>query len=199
MPATSDESRRGRRAVFLDRDGVINTEVHRLADADQLQLIEGAGEGIRLLNNAGIPVFLVTNQAVVARGLCSEEDLRSIHHRLADLLKPHGAVLDHIYYCPHHPDGKIDEYRQDCPSRKPGIGMLDRAAREHGLDLTRCVMIGDRTVDIQTACAAGCSSILVATGYGGSDGLYPATPTWTAPDLAAAARIVLQVFRERPD
>ena len=187
----------GRRAVFLDRDGVVNVEVHRLTRPDQLQLIEGAGEGIRLLNGAGIPVFLVTNQAVIARGLCTEDELRSTHGRLVELLERDGALLDGIYYCPHHPDGVVDEYRQVCSSRKPGTGMLDRAAQEHGIDLGRSVMIGDRTVDIETAVKAGCASILVSTGYGGSDELYPATPTWTAPDLPSAARIALQSFHDQ--
>jgi histidinol-phosphate phosphatase family protein len=179
-------------AVFLDRDGVVNIEVHRLARPDQLELIEGSGEAVRRINEAGIPVYLVTNQAVVARGMCSEEELGIIHQRLAELLERCGAHLDDVYYCPHHPGGEVEQYRRECPDRKPGTGMLEQAAREHELDLKRCVVIGDRTVDIETAERAGCKSILVSTGYGGSDDLYAAPPTWAAEDLATAVQIVLR-------
>ena len=179
-------------AVFLDRDGVVNIEVHRLARPDQLELIEGSGEAIHRLNEAGIQVFLVTNQAVVARGICTEDDLDMIHQRLTEMLVHAGAVIDDIYYCPHHPEGKIEKYRQHCSCRKPGTGMLKQAAREHDLDLSRCVMIGDRTGDIEAATRAGCRSILVSTGYGGSDRLYTAEPTWSARDLAAAVQLVLE-------
>ena len=187
--------RSGLDAVFLDRDGVVNTEVHRLAHPDQLRLIEGSGRAIHLLNEARIPVYLVTNQAVVARGICSEDDLSEIHRRLAELLERDDAAIDDIYYCPHHPEGEVVTYRRDCSCRKPGTGMLEQAAREHDLDLDRCVMIGDRAVDIETANRAGCRSILVSTGYGGSDHLYAASPTWTSPDLAAAVRLVLTELR----
>ncbi len=183
---------RGRAGVFLDRDGVVNVEVHRLSRPGQLELIEGSADGIRLLNEAGAPVVLVTNQSVVARGICTEREVNAVHERLAAMLAAEGARLDAVYYCPHHPDGAVPEYTRVCPDRKPGIGMLERAAMEHGLRLEECFVIGDTTGDIQTAVNAGCRSVLVATGYGGSDGACDVSPTWRARDLREAAAVVLR-------
>jgi D-glycero-D-manno-heptose 1,7-bisphosphate phosphatase len=152
-----------RPAIFLDRDGTINVDVHHLHRADDLQLIPKAGDAIARLNAAGYPVIVITNQSAVARGLLTKSELNTINNKLRDLLNPFNATITDIYFCPHHPEHG-DRIACDC--RKPQPGMLQRAAREHDLDLTRSIMVGDNLSDLQAGRNAGCSSALVRTGYG---------------------------------
>ena len=123
-------------------------------------------ETIAALNLQGIAVFIVTNQAGVARGYFPEQRLQAIHQRLRDLLAAQGAHLTGIYYCPHHPSAGLGQYRTVCQCRKPLPGMLQQAAAEHRIDCSRSLMIGDRESDLQAGAAAGCTTALVRTGYG---------------------------------
>jgi len=159
-----------RPAVFLDRDGTVIEEVGYLSRPEQFRLLPGAAAAIRQLNERDIPVVLVTNQSGVARGKFSENDLAEIHRHLRELLATEDARLDAIYYCPHHPREGQAPYRRDCVCRKPAPGMLQQAAREHGLDLAASVMIGDSLRDLEAGAAAGCKTrILVMTGHGNAD------------------------------
>ena len=155
-----------RRAVFLDRDGTVNVEVHYLSQPEQLVLLPTVAETIAMLNTAGIPVVVVTNQAGVARGYFPEHRLSAIHEHLRQLLFKSHATIDGIYYCPHHPSAGLGAYRIACKCRKPRPGMLLQAAAELGLDLSRSLMIGDRESDLQAGADAGCRTALVLTGYG---------------------------------
>lgn len=157
---------RGAPAVFLDRDGTVNVEVNYLSQPEQLVLLPTVAEAIADLNTKGIAVFIVTNQAGVARGYFPEHRLQAIHQRLEDLLEERGARVTAIYYCPHHPSAGIGQYRKVCQCRKPLPGMLERAAVEHQIDCSRSLMIGDRESDLQAGAAAGCRTALVRTGYG---------------------------------
>jgi D-glycero-D-manno-heptose 1,7-bisphosphate phosphatase len=130
-----------------------------LYDPRNLRLIPGAAKAIRLLNEAQIPVLLVTNQAGIGRGYYTEQSLLHLHRCLERRLAAGGAHLDGIYHCPHHPD-------QGCECRKPQPGMLLRAAQEHGLDLARSFMVGDKIIDLQAGRRSGCRTVLVLTGYG---------------------------------
>lgn len=156
----------GEIGIFLDRDGTINEEVDFLTNPDELHLIDGADEAIREANRLGLKVFVITNQSGVARGFLNEARLHTIHEALLASLKTHGARLDAIYYCPHHPELGTPPYRIVCDCRKPNIGMLKQAVKEFGVDLSRSYVIGDRMIDVQTAHAAGATPILVLTGYG---------------------------------
>ncbi len=178
-------------AVFLDRDGVINEEDGIIRSVEQLRLVPGSGEAIARLNRAGLPVIVITNQPVVARGWCTEEELGALHDHLRGLLQGHGASVDAIYYCPHHENANDPAYRMICECRKPRPGLILQAARERSLDLTSCVMIGDRSVDIEAAHAAGTKGWLVKTGFGGDDGKCAATPERIFEDLAAAVDFLL--------
>jgi len=109
---------------------------------------------------------VITNQAGVARGYFDEAFVRTAHAHLDGLLAAGGAAVDGYYYCPHHPEGRVESYRIACGCRKPATGMLEAAARDHGIDLTRSFMIGDKWLDIALADNAGASGILVRTGYG---------------------------------
>lgn len=162
-----------RPAIFLDRDGVVSEEVNLLCDADKLRLIPGAAEAIRMINRSGYLAVLVTNQPVIARNLCSIEELEHIHAWLETILGRERAYLNAIYYCPHHPDKgypeERPEYKIECDCRKPKPGMLLRAAKDWNIDLTESVMIGDRESDVLAGRNAGCKeSILINTNEPGA-------------------------------
>jgi D-glycero-D-manno-heptose 1,7-bisphosphate phosphatase len=153
-------------ALFLDRDGTLIEEVNYLACPDQVALTPGAGEAVARVNRAGMPVVVVTNQAGVGRGYFPESAVGEVHECIATFLRAHGARIDGFYYCPHHPEAKLAQYRIACECRKPAPGMLLRAARELGVDLARSYMVGDRETDLEAGRRAGAQSILVRTGYG---------------------------------
>lgn len=177
-------------AAFLDRDGTVIDLVHHLADPADVRLIPGAGAAIARLNAAGIAVVIVTNQSVIGRGRLTEEDLAEIHDELARQLRLHGACLDAIHHCPVAPatkDPRIVEHLD----RKPGPGMLLRAAHELGLDLPRSVMVGDTISDMLAGRNAGTgATVLVRTGYGGSVALPDPVIDHVAADLAEAGQII---------
>ena len=142
-----------RPAIFLDRDGTINEEVNLLNKPEQLKLIEGAAEAIRLINQSDYLAIIVTNQPVIARNLCSIEELEYIHASLETLLGKERAYVNAIYYCPHHPDKgypeERPEYKIDCECRKPKTGMFLQAAKDWNIDLSNSYMIGDSDRDLQ--------------------------------------------------
>lgn len=156
-------------AVFLDRDGVINEEVEYLSTPDQLKLIPGTAQAIKILNEREIPVIVVTNQAGIARGYFSELQLVSIHKTLRDILAGAGAYIDRFYYCPHHPIMGLGSYQANCNCRKPKPGMLLQAADDFKLDLALCYLIGDKASDIAAGKEVGCRTVLVQTGYGSQE------------------------------
>jgi histidinol-phosphate phosphatase family protein len=183
-------------AVFLDRDGTLNEELGGVTKVDDLVVIPGVAEAIRELNHAGIRTVVVTNQPVVAKGFCSEEDLRRIHNKMETVLGERHAFLDRILYCPHHPErgfvGERTELKVTCVCRKPGVGLIRQAAEDLNLDLSRCWLVGDSTTDLQTARNAGLRSILVGTGHAGKDGKYPVRADVEFRSLAEAVQFVLE-------
>ncbi len=184
--------------VFVDRDGTINEEVDHLNHPDQLRLFPGVAEAIRRLNNSDYRCCVVTNQPVVARGECTPEGLRAIHNRLETQLGLGGAYLDRLYVCPHHPHrgypGERPELKIDCECRKPRTGMIDLASRQFNVDRQASWLIGDSTVDLETARRAGLRSILVETGYAGLDGRHAVEPDYRASDLAEAVGLILEKY-----
>jgi D-glycero-D-manno-heptose 1,7-bisphosphate phosphatase len=197
----------GRPAVFLDRDGTITVERGHVTRPEDLTLIEGAGDAIRALNDAGILAVVVSNQSGVARGLMSEEDLDRVHRELERLLLEEGARLDAAYYCPNYAGGADERYTKDLSCRKPATGMIERAVRERGIDLPASYVVGDSSTDVELSQRAGIPGVLVMTGKGAAEltiaqarGLRVAH---AAPDLASAVRWVLADMerrkRESPD
>jgi D-glycero-D-manno-heptose 1,7-bisphosphate phosphatase len=166
-------------AAFLDRDGTIIEEVGYLNRLGRLAFFPWTIDAIRSLNDAGIAVVVVTNQAGVAHGYFDEAFVRETHRHVDALMRAGRARVDAYYYCPHHPRAMVEVYRQACECRKPGTGMLRQAAAELGLDLTRSYVVGDRWADVELARAAGAKSVIVATGY--------ATGREARPDGAVAA------------
>lgn len=152
--------------MFIDRDGTLNEERDFLTDPGDLQLIPGAGSAVRALNQAGVTTCVISNQSGVARGYLTEETLARIHNQLMSNLEAEGATINRIYYCPHHPDEGIPQYRIECDCRKPKPGMLQQASAEFGLDLSRSFVIGDKLDDIRAGRSVSAKTILVLTGYG---------------------------------
>jgi D-glycero-D-manno-heptose 1,7-bisphosphate phosphatase len=138
----------GHVGIFLDRDGTINQEVDYVRSTDEFHLIEGSAPAIRELNEQGWRVFVVTNQSGVARGFLTEAQLAEIHSRLQHVLHEHGASIDAIYYCPHHPDFGKPPYRAVCDCRKPNIGMITRAIHEFDLDVLVRTGYGEKELEL---------------------------------------------------
>ncbi len=157
--------RRKQRAVFLDRDGTINKYVGFLRDINDFELIDGAAEMIRKINQSGYLAIVVTNQPVIARGEVTWGQLREIHNKMETLLGEKGAYVDDIFMCPHHPDkgfpGEIVEFKIDCECRKPKPGMLFQAAKKYNIELAESWMVGDRERDMEAGRAAGCRTFMV--------------------------------------
>jgi D-glycero-D-manno-heptose 1,7-bisphosphate phosphatase len=153
-------------AVFVDRDGTLIEEVGFLDRVERLAFYPWTIDAIRALNHAGLRIVLVSNQSGVARGLFTEAVVEELHGRMESVLRAGGAHIDAYYYCPHHPDGKMPRYAQHCDCRKPKRGLVDRAARELGIDPARSFVVGDRWLDIGLARTVGARGVLVRTGYG---------------------------------
>ena len=188
-----------RPAVFLDRDGVLIRDVHLLTRPDQVELYACAPQAIRRLQEAGFAVVVVSNQPVVARGLASEQDVERIHAWIQELLrKSSGGQIDQFYFCPHHPNATLPQYRLACDCRKPRPGMLLRAAEEMDLDLGASYVVGDRISDIVAGQRAGCQTILVETGMHTAPPIESAEPLdesvepdYVCADVGAAVEIIL--------
>jgi len=188
-----------RRAVFLDRDGVLNLDTDHVRSPDQLRLLPGVAEAVRRINASEYLVVVVTNQPAIAKGFLSECELDRIHAKLETLLGAEGAYLDRIYYCPHHPDkgfaGERPEYKVICDCRKPAPGMLLRAAGELNIDLGGSFMVGDRTSDLLAGRAAGCKTILLGRDGVPRDGGGACPPDFVCADLAEALRAAIPLSR----
>jgi D-glycero-D-manno-heptose 1,7-bisphosphate phosphatase len=175
-------------AVFVDRDGTINREVHHLSDPAQLELLPGAAEGLRALCEADHPLIVISNQSPIGRGMFTEERLREIHARLTEMLAAEGVGISGWYWCPHTPwDG--------CSCRKPAPGLFIKARDEMGVILESSWVIGDRLSDLQAGRQVGAGTILVATGYGQGEHELPEAAglvDYYVPTLWEAADVILR-------
>ncbi|MDE7132075.1 MAG: HAD family hydrolase [Lachnospiraceae bacterium] len=151
----------GRPAVFLDRDGVLTEEHGYVASIEELHIFPYVRECVRQIHEKGYYAIVITNQSGVARGLFTEEALLEMN---AYLMQQTG--VDAVYYCPHHPEGKMEKYKKECRCRKPGIGMFREACKEFNVDMAASYMVGDRAGDILAGQNAGIRTILVESGYG---------------------------------
>lgn len=143
------------RALFLDRDGVINVDHGYVSTPERTEFVEGIFELVTAANVLGYLVIVITNQAGIARGYYSEDDFRAYMAWVRGEFARHGARIDDVFYCPHHPDAGLGPYRQQCICRKPAPGMLLDAQRKFGIDLSQSLLVGDMPTDIEAAKAAG--------------------------------------------
>ncbi len=174
------------RALFLDRDGTLVVERGYITAVEDVELLPGVAGAVAAATAAGWKVFVVTNQAAVAKGLITEDELAEINQRMLMMLGAEGAMLDGIYCCPHHPEGTVPDFAIECSCRKPRPGLLEQAAREHGIDLAASVVVGDTRRDLEAARAAGAGAILVLTGKGAATSQDPHDADFVAPTLADA-------------
>ena len=182
-----------KRAVFLDKDGTLIDDVPYNVDPALLKLAQGAGPALRLMQQMGYRLIVVSNQSGVARGLFDEAALPPLFSALGDMLAREGVTLDGCYWCPHHPQGAAAGYAIECGCRKPLPGMLRQAAQEHGIDLARSWMVGDILNDVEAGRRAGCRTVLIDNGNETEWLRSPLrTPDIAAPDLLAAARSMRQ-------
>lgn len=152
-------------AVFLDRDGVLVADTGLVTCASEFEILPGVPSAMRKLKKAGFKLVVVTNQAVVARGMISESKLNKLHARLEKMLVAAGApAWDAVYFCPHHPQANLPEYRLVCECRKPQPGMIRRAIREHDLCAESSYLVGDRISDVMAGLRSGCKTVWLATG-----------------------------------
>lgn len=156
----------GRKTVFLDRDGTINVEKNYLYRPEEFEFIPKVPEAIARLNNAGYQVIVVSNQAGVARGYYSEDDVIKLHQYVNEQLSKYKAHIDGFYYCPHHPDAGIGKYKMKCHCRKPETGLFEKACEDFDVNIEDSWMIGDNIGDIKAGNIFHLKTILVRTGYG---------------------------------
>jgi D,D-heptose 1,7-bisphosphate phosphatase len=188
------------RAIFLDRDGVINREVGNISHPDQFELLPGVAQAVRAINESGYLSIVITNQPVIAKGFCTVTGLAAIHKKMETLLGNDRAYLDSLFYCPHHPEkgfpGELPELKIECDCRKPRPGLLLQAQQKFGICLEDSYFIGDRFADIQAGKNAGVKTVLLETGHAGADaGQYSVQPDRRFPNLFEA---VTQLLGEKP-
>jgi D-glycero-D-manno-heptose 1,7-bisphosphate phosphatase len=177
-------------ALFLDRDGTLVHPRHYPSHPRDLVLFEGVTPGLLRLQTAGFRLVVITNQAGIARGLFTVEDLEAMHAHLRRELRQEGVEIDAIYFCPHHVDGVIPELSVACTCRKPQPGMLLRAAAELNVDLAASWFLGDILDDVQAGNRAGVRTVLVDLGTESVPSIPERTPSYVARDTAHALEIV---------
>ena len=184
-----------RPALFLDRDGTMIEDVGYLDRLDRIAWFPWTVDAIRALNRAGLPVVVVTNQSGIARGFFTESFVDETHRRMTADLAAGGARVDAYYYCPHHASGAVAEYARPCDCRKPGRGLVDRAARDLNLDPSRSFVVGDTWRDVELGRRIGARGILVRTGLGAAEERRPPADVNAdaiVDNLAAAASWILR-------
>lgn len=184
------------KCIFLDRDGTLNKYKGLISAPEELELEENTAQAVRMINESGYLAIVVTNQPVVARGMCDIETVEKIHRKMETLFGEKGAYLDDITFCPHHPDkgyqGENVKYKIVCTCRKPLTGLIDEMVEKYHIDRKQSYVIGDTTTDIQFGKNAGIRTILLHTGQAGLDGKYDACADLEAEDLLEAVRKILK-------
>jgi D,D-heptose 1,7-bisphosphate phosphatase len=186
------------KAVFLDKDGTLIPDIPYNVDTKKVTLSDGVVEGLQVLQSHGYLLVVVSNQSGIARGYFSIEQLNAVKERITRMCSNVGIYLDGFYYCPHHPDGIISGYDQECDCRKPNPGLLLKAANDMDIDLSSSWMIGDILHDVEAGHRAGCKSILINNGNETEwkPGEYR-MPEFFAKDLTEAAKYIVAATKVR--
>lgn len=180
------------KAVFVDRDGTINVEKGHVFRCEDLEFLPGAVEGLRLLTERGISIFIITNQAGIAKGLYTEEDFRVFTEYMDGLLRGEGVAIEDTLFCPHHPEGTVQEYTKACQCRKPNTLLIESVMAEHGYGVDELALIGDKDTDIEAGNRLGLRTYLVLTGYG-EEHRDCSNASYVKPDLLGAVRHLLRM------
>jgi D-glycero-D-manno-heptose 1,7-bisphosphate phosphatase len=156
--------------VFLDRDGTLVEEVGYLRDPSNLRVLPGAAEALRLLSREGFLLAVVSNQAGLARGKFTVTEMGAVHRAFVSAFGEEGVAFDAVEYCPHHPEGAVEEYRRPCDCRKPGTGLPEEILRRLRVpDSCPRFVVGDKMSDISMGIRLGAATVLVGTGYGNAE------------------------------
>lgn len=181
--------RRKKPAVFLDRDGVLTEERSYITSVDDLHIFPYTEECIRQIHEKGYYAIVITNQSAIARGLMTEETLQEMN---AFLMRQTG--VDAVYYCPHHPEAKVSQYRKICHCRKPGPGLFERTCQEFAIDMSRSWMVGDRASDILAGQRAGLRTVLLESGYGTAGLEQEVRPDYVFDDLRGVVEVIHELI-----
>lgn len=150
------------KAIFLDRDGTINVEKDYLYKIEDFEFIDGVVDALRLLQDAGYLLIIITNQSGIARGYYTEEDYYTLNSWMIDTLQEQGITISAVYFCPHHPTAAVEKYRIDCDCRKPKLGLYEQAVKDFNLDIGNCFAIGDKIRDCAICNSTPCHGYLIA-------------------------------------
>lgn len=149
------------KAIFLDRDGTINVEKNYLYKVEDFEFLPRVIDGLKLLQEAGFLLVIITNQSGIGRGYYKEEDFKKLNDWMINTLKEHGVNIAHVYYCPHLPNASINDYRLDCDCRKPKLGMFLQAVNDYNLEFGNCYAIGDKLRDCEVCKSTDCQGFLI--------------------------------------
>lgn len=169
------------KAIFLDRDGVINREVQFVAKPSDFHILQNSLKALQELSKTDYKLIIVTNQSGMGYGFYNEQDYEKVNKKMLKIFRDNKIRIDQIYHCPHR-------YEEKCNCRKPNTGLLDRAKEDFNLDYKQCWLIGDKTSDIKAGENIGCKTILVKTGAGGKDGRYKVKPDYVVDDLMGVVK-----------
>lgn len=150
-----------KKAIFLDRDGTINAEKNYLYKIEDFEFLPGVLDGLRMLQHAGYLLIIITNQSGIARGYYTETDFNKLTAWMIDYLQQEGITISVVYYCPHHPEAAIEQYRQECDCRKPHLALFQQAIKDFNLELCKCYAIGDRLRDCMLCMDSDCKGFLI--------------------------------------
>ena len=180
------------KAAFLDRDGTIIEDTGYVVGKERVKFLPGSSQAIKSLNENGFKVIVVSNQAGVARGYFDEDMVKATNRYIQSVLAEQGALIDMFYYCPHHKDGVIEEYRRECHFRKPNPGMIEQGGRDFDIDLPQSFVIGDHYIDVAAGQRAGCRTVLIGDDNPGDEEII-ARPDRITHDLKEAVDWILKV------
>lgn len=171
------------KAIFLDRDGVINKEVQFVAKPSEFHILQNSLKALQKLTNSDYKLIIVTNQSGMGYGFYTEEDYEKVNRKMLKIFRDYNIKISAIYHCPHR-------YEDKCNCRKPNTGLLDQAKKDFNLDFLQSWLIGDKTSDIKAGKNIGCKTILVKTGAAGEDGRFLVKADYVVKDLLAALKVI---------
>jgi len=181
------------KAVFVDRDGTINVEKNYIYKPDDFCFIDGSLEALSLLTKKRIKIYIVTNQAGIARGYYTEDDFHKLTDYMLGIFAEHSIRVEEVLYCPHHPDGKVKKYSFKCSCRKPDVGMFEKSISDNNYKIDEMVLIGDKNSDIEAGKRLGIKTLLVETGYGKETKKSGTDADFVVADLLAGVKHLLKL------
>ena len=180
------------KAVFLDRDGTLNYEKNYVHKIEDFEFIPGALDALKLLTDSDMKIYIITNQAGIARGYFTEGQFHELTKYMISYLKKMGCKIEEVLYCPHHPDGVVPEYTQTCLCRKPNTKLIEDVIRKEDLNADEIALIGDRNTDIEAGLKLGLTTYLVLTGYGREE-KDNTRADYIKPDILSAVKHLIEI------